>query len=106
MSSEPATGMGDPVIVDITGDERMRWAFWCPGCERNHWVGTGWTWDGNREAPTVSPSLLTRYPGPDAGLDGAPPAVCHLFIRAGKLEFLGDCTHHLAGQTVPMEPRP
>lgn len=27
---------------------------------------------------------------------------CHTFIRAGKIEFLGDCTHALAGQTVAL----
>lgn len=28
--------------------------------------------------------------------------VCHSFVRAGKIEFLGDCTHALAGQTVAL----
>lgn len=28
--------------------------------------------------------------------------VCHSFVRAGKIEFLGDCTHALKGQTVPL----
>ena len=28
--------------------------------------------------------------------------VCHSFVRAGQIEFLGDCTHEFAGQTVPM----
>jgi hypothetical protein len=97
---------GRGIIVDITGDDSMLWSFWCQGCERSHWIGKGWTWDGNREAPTVSPSVLVRYPGPDAGTGDAPPAVCHLFIRAGRLEFLSDCTHKLAGQTVQMEPMP
>jgi hypothetical protein len=29
---------------------------------------------------------------------------CHLFIRDGALQFLSDCTHKLAGQTVDMVP--
>lgn len=32
--------------------------------------------------------------------------VCHSFVRAGRIEFLGDCTHALAGQTVPLPPWP
>lgn len=31
------------------------------------------------------------------------PRVCHSFVRDGKIEFLSDCTHRLAGQTVEME---
>lgn len=54
----------------------------------------------------MSPSILVQYNGSDAGIDGAPPARCHLFIRAGQIEFLGDCTHEFAGKTVPMEPLP
>jgi hypothetical protein len=29
---------------------------------------------------------------------------CHIFVRDGKIQFLNDCTHELAGKTVPMEP--
>ena len=32
--------------------------------------------------------------------------VCHTFIRAGQIEFLGDCTHALKGQTIPLPPLP
>jgi hypothetical protein len=28
---------------------------------------------------------------------------CHLFITDGKIEYLADCTHELAGKTVEME---
>jgi len=31
---------------------------------------------------------------------------CHSFIRAGRWEFLSDCAHELAGQTVPLPPIP
>ena len=26
--------------------------------------------------------------------------VCHSFVTDGRIQFLGDCTHKLAGQTV------
>ncbi|MEN6535517.1 MAG: DUF6527 family protein [Bryobacteraceae bacterium] len=70
---------------------------WCPGCECLHLIniekpnkqGAQWTFDGNVEAPTFSPSI--NYPG-----------VCHYFIHSGQIQFLSDCRHKLAGQTVPM----
>jgi len=31
-----------------------------------------------------------------------PTEVCHYFLKGGMLQFLGDCTHTLAGQTVPL----
>lgn len=89
--------------------EGGRLLFWCPGCDGAHMVRVastdlpgGWTFNGNHERPTFSPSILVTYNGPDAGIDDAPPAVCHSFVRDGQIQFLGDCTHALAGQTVPL----
>lgn len=82
--------------------------WWCPGCDGAHQIRTGegpgprWTWNGNAEKPTFSPSVLVTYDGADAGKDGAPPAVCHSFVVDGQMQFLSDCTHALAGQTVPI----
>jgi len=80
-------------------------AFWCPGCDGCHAIKTspgGWTFDGNADAPTFSPSILVTYSGPDAGKADAPPARCHSFVRAGRIEFLSDCTHALVGKTVDL----
>jgi hypothetical protein len=35
-------------------------------------------------------------------LPGAIEVRCHSFVRAGMIEFLSDCTHELAGKTVPI----
>lgn len=90
--------------------------FVCPGCKARGDDHTGlhalpvngtvqgatkrpfWKFDGNLQAPTLEPSILTRM-GPDG-------FVCHSFLRNGVFEFLGDCTHPLKGQRVPMEPLP
>jgi hypothetical protein len=83
-------------------------AYWCQGCEGVHSIRVNaegkpsWTWDGNVDAPTFSPSVLVTYSGTDAGEDDAPPEVCHTFINAGMVQFLGDCTHQFAGQTLPL----
>lgn len=79
--------------------------FWCPGCKSAHVVNTSgprWDYNDNADAPTFSPSIKVTYNGPDAGQGDAPPAVCHSFVRDGNIQFLGDCTHVLAGQTVPI----
>lgn len=105
-------------------------SFYCPGCKQHHsyWVGEGkgpWTWNADAELPTFKPSLLNRsghyIPEQERGgagcwctynaehpNDPAPFAcgVCHLLLTDGQLQFLGDCTHGLAGQTVPLPDYP
>jgi len=55
--------------------------------------GTGrWTWNGSTDAPTIMPSVRTR--GGDF--------LCHSWVTDGKVQFLGDCTHDLKGQTVDL----
>lgn len=96
----------------MDGDQRVElgracW-FWCPGCDMQHMVNVigedgsaasvTWDWDGSVEAPTFSPSILLT--------GGSKDVRCHSFIRSGRWEFLGDCSHSLAGQTVDMVPLP
>lgn len=71
--------------------------FWCPGCDEIHGISIApgaWTWNGDAEHPTFSPSVLVT--------GGAQNGRCHSFVRDGNIQFLGDCTHALAGQTVPL----
>lgn len=88
--------------------EGGRVAFMCPGCGYMHHVrikGEGrpmWGYNGDPDAPTFSPSVLVTYDGTDAGQEDAPPARCHSFVRDGRIQFLSDCTHELAGQTVEL----
>lgn len=92
------------------GKEENLITFWCPGCKTYHGVpieskisqARCWTWNRDLEKPTLAPSLLIRYPGPDAGTGDAPPSVCHFFVINGQIQFLGDSTHELAGKTVDM----
>jgi hypothetical protein len=89
-------------IKEHTFDNGEVWrSFYCPGCERRHTINQTWEFDGNYEAPTFSPSVLTY---------GSPWQTevprCHSFIRAGRIEFLSDSTHKLAGQTVDLPPFP
>jgi Family of unknown function (DUF6527) len=56
-----------------------------------------WTWNGSTESPTLRPSLLTRVTK-TIGEE----IVCHSWVTDGRVEFLGDCTHELAGLTVDL----
>jgi len=77
--------------VDVNG-QRHLW-FECPGCEDCHaFMVPRWTWNGSMDAPTFMPSLLCN------GSD--PKSRCHSFVTDGKIQFLSDCHHNLAGQTV------
>lgn len=98
-----------------------RVAFMCPGCKELHPVAVAgdtrpaWDFNYDYDRPTFSPSILVRghaIETDEAGKwtgdwkrDGAGnpiPLVCHSFVRDGQIQFLGDCTHALAGQTVDL----
>ena len=85
---------------------------WCPGCGYGHEInvekpnssGAKWTFNGNRYKPTFSPSINLqvnsknhRHYNPEAK-----SSVCHYFIKDGMIQYLGDCTHSLKGQTVEL----
>lgn len=95
--------------------------FRCPGCASVHQVridpafGSAWGFNGNGDAPTFTPSVFVR--GKQIELDadgkwtgewlrdanGGPlDMICHSFVTDGRIQFLGDCTHALAGQTVDL----
>lgn len=62
-------------------------------------AGTGaWTWNGSTEAPTLRPSVLTQYQSALAERSWR----CHSWINDGAAQFLADCSHSMAGQTVPL----
>lgn|SRR5574343_92638 len=91
------------IVEKIDGKEGL-YLVECPGCKMAHAIHTAryssprWEFDGNMESPTFSPSILVRWD------EGTPPVyhVCHSYIIKGQWQFLSDCTHALAGQTVPM----
>ncbi len=72
------------------------WMFHCPGCNSIHQCDTRWTFNGSQTAPTFRASILV-HGAPDIGRPQ-----CHSFVTDGRIEFLGDCTHALAGQTVDL----
>jgi len=98
-------------------------SIWAAGGE----PGKAWTWNGDAERPVFSPSVLTRsghyaYDTPrdtcwctynaEQKAKGEKPSSfectrCHTFVgcngaQPGEVIFLGDCTHALAGKTLPL----
>lgn len=107
--------------------EGNRLMYWCDGCRCLHTVqygdggGPRWTWNGDANNPTFSPSVLVRsgHYADHAGMTAADCwicnnpeeshfkcTICHTFVRDGRVEYLNDCTHHLAGQTVDLPDLP
>ncbi|AIF51990.1 DUF6527 family protein [Pelosinus sp. UFO1] len=79
--------------------------FDCPGCKYPHKVNVEafedqpvWQYNGNADSPTISPSIRVKW---DEG-DDHRQCCCHSFVTDGKIQFLNDCTHALAGQTVEL----
>lgn len=112
-------------IVEIDPDGRpFGVRIKCPGCGDLHVLpivsgyGARWTWNGNIERPTFSPGARFRNGHYAEDRETSSPAGCyctdaddarpwgcyrcHGFIRDGRIQFLADCTHALAGQTVDL----
>lgn len=71
------------------------YAITCLACGCGHSLN-GWTFNGNLESPTFSPSLLvTGYLNKEN-----PDGRCHSYITDGKIQYLSDCTHAFAGKTI------
>lgn len=99
-----------PRIEDINDQHGnfYRRSFVCPGCNDTHEVDGKWTFNGDYEKPTLRASIKVR--GVHIPDDNYPtvgtPSVCHSYVTDGKIQFLGDCTHKLVGQTVELPELP
>lgn len=85
--------------------------FSCPGCAAGGPEGydglhmlpvncsmaktPSWNWNGNLDAPTLSPSILTQgY------------VRCHCFLTEGIFDFLPDSEHPFSGQKIQIPDLP
>lgn len=64
---------------------------WCPGCNRAHPLpkNGGWTFNGDMEKPTFSPSFMQERDS---------PRQCHYFITEGMIQWCGDGWHGRTGK--------
>lgn len=85
-------------------DGEQRFYIKCPACNDTHkgkmsgihGLNNTWTYNGDTYKPTFHPSLLVTYNTPNK------KHVCHSFVKDGMIQFLSDCTHSMAGQTVEL----
>lgn len=91
---------------------------WCPACEETHVIPDSWSFDGNLDRPTFSPSVKItgkqvvnkngRWTGEwvrDSN-GNTLDLCCHYILTAGVLNYCGDCTHELRGQSIPLPALP
>lgn len=89
----------------------------CPACNCGHLFNTApgpngaggkkpvWTFvNGDVDRPTFVASMLVKTNDPTHPhyQPQAKSSVCHSHVWDGKIQFLADCTHQLAGQTVDL----
>lgn len=110
----------------IGGNETGRVVFHCPACNDTHALNIvegqhpGWSFNGDYERPTFRPSVLYQsghyFTGQkdESGCwckynrehpDNPAPFTCtrcHSFVTDGRIQYLTDCTHALAGQTIDL----
>lgn len=84
--------------------EFYKWLIFCPGCKCIHGMNAGWSFNGDLERPTFKPSIRVRGTDWDGKVPGKgiKKTVCHSFVTDGRIKFLDDSTHELAGQTVDL----
>jgi hypothetical protein len=67
----------------------------CPGCGNGHFFDSRWTFNGNYEKPTFTPSMFVSKD--DVSMQ------CHSVVTDGMIAFQGECFHALKSQTVALQ---
>jgi hypothetical protein len=95
----------------VNGKGQHGFSHWCPGCQERHFINVDmeeyrarWSFNGDAQKPTFSPSVNIRVFGGSRGTDVK--EVCHYFLKDGQLQYLSDCTHELKGKTVELPDLP
>ena len=73
-------GLPCPVQINVTGPHPV------------------WGWNGDVYNPTLTPSIWTRLPWGQMRHE----IVNHVFVRGGKIQYLGDCSHEYKGMTMEL----
>lgn len=81
------------------------WHIRCPACNEMHgFIPNRWTFNGDLDKPTFNPSMLIvinpkdhKHYNPNVAT-----SVCHSVVEHGRIRYLSDCTHSMAGRTVDL----
>lgn len=114
--------LSSKLLSDKDGNGVTHIYYWCQGCKTTHGVMIdglhAWRYNNDPEHPTFTPSILStsghyivEHKGGRCWCDYNKehpdnPATscyrCHTFITDGKVQFLADCSHELAGQILDL----
>jgi len=72
----------------------------CPACGYGHFFDNRWTFNGDMNRPTFTPSMLVN--GDSRFVTPTTPR-CHSFVIDGVIKFLSDCSHSMAGQEAELK---
>ena len=77
----------------------------CRACKQHLIQVPRWTYNGNADSPTFSPSVneTCNDPGHPSYQPQAMSSRCHFTVTDGKITYHGDCLHELRGQTMELE---
>lgn len=87
---------------------RGRYFHWCPACEEMHPLPDSWTFNGDADRPSFSPSFkhtFFRRIGDQAAKPQGEMSVCHYIITDGLIQFCVD-SWHKRSDIVAMPPIP
>lgn len=106
----------NPSGIDTAGIVKIK----CPA-GHTHYINTKeknssgaiWTFNGNYEKPTFTPSINEKtgkyasgceLSGTEEWLEELEKSsyICHFIVTDGKITFCGDCTHSFKGQTLDL----
>ena len=62
--------------IDDVSVVKGGWLAFCPGCQCGHLFDSRWTFNGNHEKPTFTPSMLVNATDPQTR--------CHSYVTDGK----------------------
>lgn len=90
-------------VLPLKDGDNFTHMFFCEGCGCGHGFNVSipnrpiWSYNNNPDKPTISPSILVTYPRENGQAN-----ICHSYVTDGKIQYLSDSTHRLAGQTVEL----
>lgn len=102
--------------TELDGGYHGELAFFCLGCNTEHFINDAlttisnlpeshiWTFNDDFDKPTIRASILTRIyiQNENTKVYDVEINRCHSFITDGSIQYLSDCQHKLAGQTIEL----
>lgn len=78
-----------------------RYLHYCPACDEVHSLPDSWSFNGDVNKPTFTPSFKHSGYCEDKVIH-----ICHYILTDGIINYCGDCTHSMAGKSIPLPELP